>query len=231
MWGVSQKITCFPCVWPGGKCSQPRPISLLFLSPSSLALNSFLLSLTIAPASPASSNTCVSPPSYSWGHSYQDRPPHPVSLGGCLCMALPAFDSQTCLAQGPDHSEACAHGVHVNLHTCGMGLPQKSVATREDGQGPKVHRACLVTRNSADREEGGLAWDPGSRSGLGLGPAPAASGAQFRSFGFCPLESQRQWCVCCFLSSPNILHLQKFNKTVVSISSNTQSVLTGLCPT
>ena len=40
-----------------------------------------------------------------------------------------------------------------------VGLPQKSVATRGVGQGPKAHRACLVTRNGADREGGGLAWD------------------------------------------------------------------------
>ena len=49
----------FPLCLARGKCSQLHPISLLLLSPSSLALNSLLLSLSIAPASPTSF-ICVS---------------------------------------------------------------------------------------------------------------------------------------------------------------------------
>lgn len=46
-----------------------------------------------------------------------------------------------------------------------VGLPQKSVATRGAGQEPKAHRACVVTKNGADRERGGLACDPGAGVG------------------------------------------------------------------
>ena len=48
---------------------------------------------------------------------------------------------------------------------------------------------------------------PQSKSGLGRESVPAVSGAQFRNLGSCLLGRHRRWCVCCFLSSSNILHL------------------------
>lgn len=175
---------------------------------------------TLVPASPVSSDMCVSS-LMLLAPLLPGRPPHLASLGG-----LARVSSQMHLEWKLDCSEACAMVSHVHLHTCGRRLPWKPVGARQACAGSKGHRACLVTKKVLTGKEG-VSVVPGSRSSLWLELAWAAPGALEQEAWPCVLGCCNLWPLCCFWVPPNMLHLQKLNTTAVP---SNYPFSTGLCP-